>query len=444
MSKDELNTIIKFGAADLFKDQDNADDAGDEEKEVDLDAILAKAETREEEEAPISEANKELLSAFKCTNLRFQEEEPEVEKEKEEQQSTGNFWQELIPEDLREKYKPREETEDLILNDAEKNERRKRNKIMNLEGFAEVGGDGRRNDRDFVYSSDESESSSEEEVTEVYLPEDPKLRTMIQSQLELQSHPVDSFKCNQEGCEKTFRDKNHFKSHLRFKHILTAEISDDILENGDVFINLPEVKSEAGLCHFCSHKSPLLPLDYRVHINMAHGGQEPEVNHDESLVRGLARYRAIANVKNSGVKTAKQNVSRKNIICNDCFKTFEQPNNLKLHMKNSHHYVEFSLAESNFISLPTTKSTYLRCFPCSISYNTSLQYKLHIMGPRHKSVEPEINYDQETVAQYDEMMKMMICLSCQQRFATPHQLKGHMNDVHKIEVNIYTLHIIFY
>ena len=42
--KDELQTIIKFGAADLFTGDG---EEGDQEKEVDLDAILEKAEVRQ-------------------------------------------------------------------------------------------------------------------------------------------------------------------------------------------------------------------------------------------------------------------------------------------------------------------------------------------------------------------------------------------------------------
>ena len=70
-NKAELNMILKFGAEDLFK----TDDQEDQEKELDLDTILQSAETREDEEAPQSEANKELLSAFKCTNIAFDEED---------------------------------------------------------------------------------------------------------------------------------------------------------------------------------------------------------------------------------------------------------------------------------------------------------------------------------------------------------------------------------
>merc|ERR1719189_2220329 len=103
--KDELQTIIKFGAADLFKTEENEDE--EKEKEVDLDAILEKAEVQEDEEAPQSEANKELLGAFKCTNIALEEEEEEErererEKEKErakkkaKQEELG--WDAIIPE----------------------------------------------------------------------------------------------------------------------------------------------------------------------------------------------------------------------------------------------------------------------------------------------------------------------------------------------------------
>merc|ERR1719244_1998759 len=72
-NKSELNMILKFGAEDLFKSEETEE----QDKEVDLDAILESAETREDEEAPQSEANKELLSAFKCTNIAFDDEEAE-------------------------------------------------------------------------------------------------------------------------------------------------------------------------------------------------------------------------------------------------------------------------------------------------------------------------------------------------------------------------------
>ena len=179
MSKDELNTIIKFGAADLFKD--TAEDAGDEEKEVDLDAILEKAETREEEEAPISEANKELLSAFKCTNLRFEEEEPEEEKKKETPSKKSNkkedfSWDDIIPENLREKVKPKQiidglevVSEDEELTALSRRQRRKKRKDV-----VSVSEDEGEQDGSDYKAESESEESEQEE-----LPESEALRAMI-------------------------------------------------------------------------------------------------------------------------------------------------------------------------------------------------------------------------------------------------------------------------
>ena len=45
-----------------------SEDTEEQDKEVDLDAILESAELREDEEAPQSEAIKKLLSAFKYTS----------------------------------------------------------------------------------------------------------------------------------------------------------------------------------------------------------------------------------------------------------------------------------------------------------------------------------------------------------------------------------------
>merc|ERR1719427_743582 len=97
--KSEVNIILKFGAEDLFK----TDESEEQDKEVDLDAILESAETREDEEAPQSEANKELLSAFKCTNIAFdEEEEDEVEPE-----AAPKDWSEIIPSAMIEQHRPK-------------------------------------------------------------------------------------------------------------------------------------------------------------------------------------------------------------------------------------------------------------------------------------------------------------------------------------------------
>merc|ERR1719319_1685134 len=121
LSKQDLNMILKFGAEELFK----ADEEEEKEGEIDLDAILEQAEVREEadDDAHQSEANKELLGAFKCTTLAFEETEQEVEPE---QEPVAN-WDDIIPEELR----PKKEEKEVTLDDLEKlaNDQRRRRKM---------------------------------------------------------------------------------------------------------------------------------------------------------------------------------------------------------------------------------------------------------------------------------------------------------------------------
>ena len=70
-SKHELNSILKFGAEELFKD-----DEDEEEPQVDIDEILERAETREMDQG--SGAGDELLSQFKIVSFDNLEDE-EVE-----------------------------------------------------------------------------------------------------------------------------------------------------------------------------------------------------------------------------------------------------------------------------------------------------------------------------------------------------------------------------
>ena len=63
-------------------------------------SYIESAETREDEEAPQSEANRELLGAFKCTNIAFDEEE-----EQEEEEKVKKDWSDIIPSAMIEKVK---------------------------------------------------------------------------------------------------------------------------------------------------------------------------------------------------------------------------------------------------------------------------------------------------------------------------------------------------
>ncbi|CAG2065909.1 unnamed protein product, partial [Timema podura] len=68
-NKEELNAILKFGAEELFKEEED----GDDEPTCDIDEILRRAETRDEGPAMVGD---ELLSAFKVASFAaFEEEE---------------------------------------------------------------------------------------------------------------------------------------------------------------------------------------------------------------------------------------------------------------------------------------------------------------------------------------------------------------------------------
>ena len=68
-NKEELATILKFGAAELFSQEDGDDD----EQEVDIDEVFKYAETRDTNAS--GEASEELLSQFKVVSFDNLEEE---------------------------------------------------------------------------------------------------------------------------------------------------------------------------------------------------------------------------------------------------------------------------------------------------------------------------------------------------------------------------------
>ncbi|XP_077119538.1 chromodomain-helicase-DNA-binding protein 2 isoform X2 [Ranitomeya variabilis] len=92
-NKEELAAILKFGAADLFKEPEGEES---EPQEMDIDEILRLAETRENE--PSSSATDELLSQFKVANFATMEEVQHVP------ENQGQIdWENIIPEEQRKK-----------------------------------------------------------------------------------------------------------------------------------------------------------------------------------------------------------------------------------------------------------------------------------------------------------------------------------------------------
>ncbi|XP_075149709.1 chromodomain-helicase-DNA-binding protein 1 [Haematobia irritans] len=116
-NKDDLSAILKFGAEELFKDEQE----NDEELVCDIDEILRRAETRNEDpEMP----GDDLLSAFKVASIAAFEEEPDTAtKDNDSNNQAGDEddtkdWDDIIPEDFRkvvENEEKSKEMEDLYL-----------------------------------------------------------------------------------------------------------------------------------------------------------------------------------------------------------------------------------------------------------------------------------------------------------------------------------------
>ncbi|KAJ8880022.1 hypothetical protein PR048_020644 [Dryococelus australis] len=148
-NKEELTAILKFGAEELFKDEED----GVDELACDIDEILRRAETRDE--APAM-AGDELLSAFKVASFVPLEEEevPPVDHEPDEDTKD---WDEIIPENFRKKVEEEErqkEMDDLYLPPRS---RKTLQQINQSDSDGEGGGRGRKRKK-----KDESESSGEE------------------------------------------------------------------------------------------------------------------------------------------------------------------------------------------------------------------------------------------------------------------------------------------
>ncbi|KAM3844850.1 chromodomain-helicase-DNA-binding protein 1 isoform 3-T3 [Vipera latastei] len=104
-NKEELSAILKFGAEELFKEPEGEEQ---EPQEMDIDEILKRAETRENETGPLSVGD-ELLSQFKVANFSNMDED-DIELEPE--QNSRN-WEEIIPEVHRRRLEEEERQKEL-------------------------------------------------------------------------------------------------------------------------------------------------------------------------------------------------------------------------------------------------------------------------------------------------------------------------------------------
>ncbi|XP_051540957.1 chromodomain-helicase-DNA-binding protein 1-like isoform X5 [Myxocyprinus asiaticus] len=104
-NKEELSAILKFGAEELFKEQEGEEQ---EPQEMDIDEILKRAETRENDPAP-STVGEELLSQFKVANFSMMDDE---EIDMDTDRSDKN-WDDIIPEEQRRRLEEEERQKEL-------------------------------------------------------------------------------------------------------------------------------------------------------------------------------------------------------------------------------------------------------------------------------------------------------------------------------------------
>ncbi|XP_060692950.1 chromodomain-helicase-DNA-binding protein 1 isoform X3 [Hemiscyllium ocellatum] len=101
-NKEELAAILKFGAEELFKEPEGEEQ---EPQEMDIDEILCRAETRENEPGPTT-VGEELLSQFKVANFSTMDDDLEP-------QRNIKDWDDIIPEAQRRRMEEEERQKEL-------------------------------------------------------------------------------------------------------------------------------------------------------------------------------------------------------------------------------------------------------------------------------------------------------------------------------------------
>jgi len=293
--KSELNMILKFGAEDLFK----TDESEEQDKEVDLDAILQSAETREDEEAPQSEANKELLSAFKCTNIAFDEEE----EDEAEPEAAPKDWSEIIPSAMIEQHRPKtgieaySDPEELFNPIAMRRKKRFKKKVPEEDESLPNSLPQSREGSDFEGENVENqEESADSDMTD---GEREMMKTLKKKQYKegagtekRGSYAKKTVICLK--CKKCFVEKKGLRKHMKEVHKMenfiftpdnALEVTPDNNNTNKETTDENTVKKKRGppagntRCFPCG-KSFQHRLGYKSHIKKRHEGIEPQENLD--------------------------------------------------------------------------------------------------------------------------------------------------------------------
>merc|ERR1719319_2144599 len=228
LSKQDLNMILKFGAEELFK----ADEEEEKEGEIDLDAILEQAEVREEAEKEVEP-----------------EPEPVVKKKAD--------WADIIPENQRvkeEKEKTLSELEELFNPIAHRRKKRikkraiadspdeasKANTPQGSKGNSPAGSSYENSDASDDDNDSGNDSEMEQELKKALKPKPAKGSVRG-------TYTKKNLICDK--CGKTYTDKAGVILHMAVKHkvpnyVLTEENYLETPENGIDDPSTPTVKRE--------------------------------------------------------------------------------------------------------------------------------------------------------------------------------------------------------
>jgi len=338
--KSELNMILKFGAEDLFK----TDETEEQDKEVDLDAILQSAETREDEEAPQSEANKELLGAFKCTNIAFdEEEEPEEE-------IAPKDWSDIIPSAMIEQQRPKvgvemySDPEELFNPIAMRRKKRMKKKTIDEDESAPNSVPQSREGSDYDGENAENqEDSADSDMTdgEREMMKTLKKNSRREEGLEKRgSYAKKTVICLR--CKKCFVEKKGLRKHMKEVHKMVG------------FVFTPENALEV-----------------------------PSANPDEPVDSGHEAYKEGTS---ESLAKKRRGPPAGNTRCFPCGKSFQNRLGYKAHIRNKHAGVEpqENLDPKN-LALPDDR---ISCLICHKKYTTVLGLKCHIQRV-HLGLSPE-------------------------------------------------------
>ena len=341
-NKAEVNMILKFGAEDLFK----TDESEEQDKEVDLDAILESAETREEEEVPQSAANKELLSAFKCTNIAIDENEDDEKATEEEQ--VPKDWSNIIPSAMIEQHKPKTEIEEIYSDpeDLIKEIIKRKKREATMKRKAEV------------QSLREAKMAAKREGKSHHCPycskaygKQPYLNEHIRKLHPNEEVPNNNKKYQCTHCQKKYTTGKALAKHCKEKHNVAVEELNEDLKMNIMSHEIPEME-EASVQEDNAFNVQALDKTHVTEMAGHSGGEESLLSKLKPVRVNVKKMRISAEEMESLPvkilfisKKINANVITKNCKCPYCSKAYSRRDALNGHIRKVHPSEEVPIYE---------------------------------------------------------------------------------------------------